>query len=168
MAKSPEAINLLLISDAPQRAALVRDILGATRPNCRLHSIGAGHSCLTYLKQEPPFEKAPRNDMILFDLVEPTSSDLRLLERIKADRKLGAIPIVLLTTEESEEVIAVLTDNRRNQIMFSSIELPRFLETMGSIKRDRFLSALQLIENLGYIPVRIPRPAENVASRAVG
>ena len=168
MANAVDAIDILLISDAAERATMVREVLDATRPNCRLHTIGAGHSSLGYLRQEGAYKKAPKDDLILFDLVEPTSADIRLLRRIKADRKLGAIPIVLLTTAESEEVIAVLTDNPHNQIMFSSIDLQRFMETMGSIRRERFLSALQLIENLGYIPVRMPQPVVQPEVRAAG
>ena len=165
MTRSPDAINILLISDDAKRIAIVREVLNSTRPNCRLHTIGAGHSALSYLRQEGAYEKAPSNDLILFDLVEPASADMRLLKRIKADRKLGAIPIVLLTTEESEEMIAALNENRRNQIMFSSIGLARFMRTMSSIRRDRFLSALQLIENLGYVPVRLPDSADALQSR---
>lgn len=166
MNKSLDAINILLISDATERTATVREVLQATRPNCRLHAIGAGHSSLAYLRREGDYQNVPSNDLILFDLVEPTSSDIRLLQRIKADRKLKSIPIVLLTTAESEEIIAVLTDNRHNQIMFSSIELGKFMETMGSIRRDRFLSALQLIENLGYVPVRMPQAIGQLRSQA--
>ncbi|MBT8077055.1 MAG: hypothetical protein KJO31_00680 [Gammaproteobacteria bacterium] len=165
MDHSPDAINILLISDDASRTTTVCDVLHATRPNCRLHTIGAGHGALAYLRQQGPYENAPSNDLILFDLIEAGSADLRLLQRIKADRKLAAIPIVLLTTEKSEEMIAALSEDRRNQVMFSPIDLARFMRTMGSIRRDRFLNALQLIENLGYVPVRLPDEAEVSRSR---
>ena len=161
MAKGVTAINILLITNAAERTAMVRKVLQATRPNCRLHTIGAGHSALPYLRRDGDYAKAPKGDLILFDLIQPTPTDIRLVRGIKADKKLASIPVVLLTTAESEEVIALLSGNRSNQIMFSSIDLEKFLETMGSTRRDRFLGALKLIVKLGYVPVRMPQEGEH-------
>jgi len=58
-----------------------------------------------FLKKLDTFQDSPSPNVIILDLKLPGKSGLELLEEIKSDKKLKLIPIVILTTSDSEKDI---------------------------------------------------------------
>ncbi len=156
MARQQQRLNILLVEDDPSRATLVRNALAASQIRCLLHTVGAGSNVLTYLRHQKPFDEAPTPDLVLFDFADPEQRLLKIVDRIKADVSLRDIPVVLLTGPDSEQMLEDVYRNGKDCIMFSPIELEDFLRAMQSFNIEQFLRAVKLIENLGFVLVRVP------------
>ena len=137
----------------------MRRALETSQIQCRLHAVGIGRNALTYLRQSEPFEDAPTPDLILFDFFNPASRHLKWLQQLKNDESLPDIPFVLLTGHYSEQFLEDAIDEREGT-MFSPIDLDDFLHAMRSFKADRFLNAVRIIQDIGYVLVRIPIAVE--------
>ena len=57
---------------------------------------------MEFLRREGQYAQAPRPDLILLDLNLPRKDGREVLAEIKADEKLTAIPVVVLTTSQAE------------------------------------------------------------------
>lgn len=156
MASQHQRLNLLLVQDNPNRATMVRNELVASKIKCLLHTVGSGRNALNYLQHRRPFEAAPTPDLVLFDFVDPEPRVLKIMDQIKADESLHDIPVVLLTSHDSEQMLDNAYHDSDDCIMFSPIELDDFFRSMQSFDTERFLRAVKVIENLGFVLVRVP------------
>jgi CheY-like chemotaxis protein len=64
-----------------------------------------GEECLTFLRKEGLHTDAPTPDIILLDLHMPRMGGMEVLDIIKADEQLRHIPVIVLTTSNSEHEI---------------------------------------------------------------
>jgi two-component system, chemotaxis family, response regulator Rcp1 len=65
---------------------------------------------MAFLKQIGKFVDAPRPDLILLDLNMPRKDGREVLSDIKRDPHLRSIPVVVLTTSDSELDVANMYD----------------------------------------------------------
>ena len=149
-------LNVLLVEDIASKTKLIREALERSRNTCRLHAVGAGQDTLSYLRRDGPYASAPTPDLVLFDLSDARKPHLKILDRVYKDTSQRDIPLVLLTSAQSEKLVEDTYDGHRGRVVFSPIELDHFLNSMHSRSPDRFLSAVSLIQKLGFVLVRIP------------
>src|SRR5262249_22717433 len=71
----------------------------------RLTVVSDGEEALAYLRREGQYADALRPDLILLDLNLPRRDGREVLAEIKSDEQLHQIPVVVLTTSQSEEDI---------------------------------------------------------------
>ena len=154
MTRPNKDLNILLLEDESRRATLVRELLKESHVACRLHTMGVGHNALKYLQHIEPFDDAPTPDLILFDVADPDKQSLKILDTINTKDSSRNIPCVLITSPDSEHMLQSVYGG--NRLIFSPIELHAFLEKMQSIEIDRFLQAVKLIDNHGFVLVRLP------------
>lgn len=161
----PARPKILLIHDCAENVKSVKKAVASAKVSCCLRTVGAGVSTLAYLRRRPPYSDAPDPDLILFDLSDPQARNYKLLDAIKADRKLSAKPIVLLTSDHSEVELTAKYEKRRKCAMFSPLRLESFLRSMKSLNVDRYLRAVQYIEQFGFVLARMPTQNDQVQSR---
>lgn len=94
--------DVLLVEDDPGDAGLVRIALRRSRHASRLHHVKDGDEALDFLRGAPRWDDAPRPDLILLDLNLPGRTGYEVLEEIRADTGLCAIPVVVLSTSGAE------------------------------------------------------------------
>lgn len=92
-------INILLVEDDEGDILLTKKAL-ADFPS--LSVVRDGVEALAYLRREGDFRGAPRPDLILLDLNMPRMDGRETLAQIKQDELLRAIPVVILTTSNSD------------------------------------------------------------------
>jgi Response regulator receiver domain. len=63
--------------------------------------VSDGAEALTFLKQEPPHEDAPRLDIVVLDI--PNRPGIGVLESIKTDADLKIVVVMLLTSSDSRD-----------------------------------------------------------------
>jgi CheY-like chemotaxis protein len=95
-------IEVLLVEDSPGDVRLTQEAFHLANPAVRLHVTNDGVEAMAFLKREGVYAHAPRPDLTLLDLNMPRMDGREVLARIKKDDSLKTLPIVILTTSDSE------------------------------------------------------------------
>jgi CheY-like chemotaxis protein len=140
-------VEILLVEDNPGDVRLTREALKDGKLLNNLHVVGDGIEALAFLGNEGRYPDAPRPDLILLHLDLPRLGGREVLERVKADPDLGAIPIVILTGSRAEEDI--LRSYRLNASCY--VRKP--------VDLNQFRAVVQAIEELWFTVVRVDRSA---------
>ena len=98
MNRPTRRLVILLVDDDPADVLLISDALQGTGNWRDIRVAGNGDEAVDFLRQVGRFTKAPRPDVVLLDLNMPGKDGRQVLAEIKADQKLGSIPIVVLST----------------------------------------------------------------------
>ena len=80
-----EPVHILLCEDSPGDVNLTLTALKDARVSNSVGVVGDGEEAMAYLRQEPPFEQAPRPDLVLLDLNMPLKDGREVLAEMKAD-----------------------------------------------------------------------------------
>ena len=128
-------IEILLVEDSPGDVRLTREALreGKACSTSSRSSATASRGALDYLFQRNRHVGAPRPDLILLDLNLPKKDGREVLSEIKADRALKRIPVVVLTTSQSEEDVLRSYDLHANCYIPKPVDFERFIEVVRSI-----------------------------------
>jgi CheY-like chemotaxis protein len=94
--------DVLLVEDDPGDAGLVRIAMRRSRHPCRLHHVVDGGEAMSFLRRGSGHDQAPRPHLILLDLNLPGRNGHEILEEIRSDSLLRAIPVVILSTSGAD------------------------------------------------------------------
>jgi CheY-like chemotaxis protein len=137
------AINLLLVEDDPGDVLMTREALSEAKVVHNLHVVDNGEAALAFLRQEAPYEDAPRPDLIFLDLNLPRLDGREVLATVKSDPALRRIPLVILTTSNSDDDILHSYDLHANAYVTKPVDLASFLEAVRQVD-NFFLTVAQL------------------------
>jgi CheY-like chemotaxis protein len=98
-------MEILLVEDNLTDAQLTYEHFNRTHFHHRLTMLWNGAEALDFMNRRGVFSRVPRPDLILLDLDLPTISGREVLAEIKADRLLSGIPVVVMTSSPSEEIL---------------------------------------------------------------
>lgn len=96
-------IEILLVEDSEPDVLLTQEAFEGARVPNRVHVVRDGVEALSFLRREGDHTGAPRPDVILMDINMPRKNGLEVLGEIKADPGLATIPVVMLTTSQSDD-----------------------------------------------------------------
>jgi len=102
-----------------------------------------GVEAMAFLRREKTYVAAPRPDLILLDLNMPGMDGREVLAQIKMDDRLRTIPIVILTTSESEDDIAKSYQLHANCYLCKPVQLVAFENLVKSVN-DFWLTKARL------------------------
>ena len=128
-----EPIVILLVEDDEAHAEIVRRSFKDYRMANRLIHVTDGQAALDYLYQRDGFSdpaKSPRPGVILLDLRLPKVDGMKVLEVIKRDPKLRAIPVVILTTSKAEADVIKAYDQYANSYLVKPVDFTQFNQLM--------------------------------------
>jgi len=124
-----ETATILLVEDNPDHAELVaRSFRQSQTPNTIRH-VTDGRMALNYLFRREQYADAaisPRPDVILLDLRLPKIDGLEVLREIKDSHDLRCIPVVVLTTSQTERDIARAYQLHANSYLVKPVEFAKF------------------------------------------
>ena len=129
-----DAVEILLVEDNPGDVRLTQESLKESKMHNNLNVVQDGVEALKYLQREEPYENSVRPDIILLDLNLPRMDGRELLKIIKEDASLRRIPVVILTTSDSEKDILATYDLYANCYITKPIDLNRFAEIVKTIE----------------------------------
>jgi CheY-like chemotaxis protein len=98
---------------------------------------------MAFLKREGAYAGSPRPDLTLLDLNMPRMDGREVLARIKKDDSLKTIPIVILTTSDSEADILKSYQLHANSYLCKPVQLVAFENLVKSIN-DFWLTKAKL------------------------
>jgi len=125
--------DVLLVEDDPGDVELTKKALQTARMIINLHVVPDGASALKYLKRQAPYPDAARPDLILLDLNLPKKDGREVLREIKGDAALSSIPVIILTTSESDFDIAKCYDLGANCYITKPIGFEAFIKVVHEI-----------------------------------
>ncbi len=140
---TPRPIEILLVEDSPGDVTLTIEALRDAKVANNLHVARDGEEAIRFLKREGEFEDVPRPDLMLLDLNMPKKGGREVLAEMRADDRFKKIPVVVLTTSQSEDDVAAVYDLAANCYVAKPVDLDQFLEVVRAID-DFWLSLVKL------------------------
>lgn len=137
--------DILLLEDEPADAHLVKVSLKEARVLCNLHHVLDGQAGLDFLNHRPPYEAAPRPDLILLDLNMPRMNGREFLQTIKADPACSDIPVVVLTTSEVERDVEASYKSGAAGYITKPVDM------------EQFVAAITQLSDYWFVLTRLPR-----------
>lgn len=137
-------IEILLVEDNPDDAALTIETLKAGRIRNRITRVEDGVEAMDFLRRNGSYTEAPRPDLILLDLQLPRKNGREVLMDVKQDRDLKRIPVVIMTTSSAEQDIFESYNLHANCYLTKPVEL------------DDFIDVVRRIENFWLTVVKLP------------
>ena len=144
--RNASPIEILLVEDSPGDVRLTMEALKEAKVRNRLNVVEDGDAAMAYLRRQGPYAQALRPDLILLDLNLPRKDGREVLQEVKADPDLRAIPIVVLTTSRAEEDVLRAYDLHANCYITKPVDFEQFLTIVKSIE-DFWLTVVKLPPN---------------------
>jgi CheY-like chemotaxis protein len=133
MAIIGKPIEILLVEDNQGDVGLIEEVLEEIKIRNKLHVAEDGEEAMLFLHCEGKFAGFPRPDIILLDLNSPKKDGREVLKEIKEDNNLRSIPIVALTSFNSEKDIIRSYDLNVNAFITKPLDLDEFINVVKSI-----------------------------------
>jgi CheY-like chemotaxis protein len=127
---------VLLVEDSPDHAELVQRSLADHRVGSQIAHLTDGQQALDYLLRRGAYAdpaSSPRPQLILLDLRLPKVDGLEVLDRIKAEPDLRAIPVVVLTTSDADRDVARAYDRHANSYLVKPVDFHQFRKMMEDL-----------------------------------
>jgi len=138
-----EDVKILLVEDDAGDVELTRKALKTAKMSVNLNVVQDGDAALKYLKRQDPYPDAARPDLVLLDLNLPKKDGREVLRVIKSDPALKSIPVIILTTSESNIDVAKCYDLGTNCYLVKPLGFEDFIKVVHEID-DFWFSLVKL------------------------
>jgi chemotaxis family two-component system response regulator Rcp1 len=125
--------TVLLVEDNVADIILLEEAMDDSGLNINLQVAQNGEEALNYLHRREPYGEADIPALILLDLNLPKTDGFTVLEEIKQDQKLMQIPVIVLSTSQSEADINRSYRLHANCFITKPLGLDQFITVVGSI-----------------------------------
>ncbi|MEO0516465.1 MAG: response regulator [Cyanobacteria bacterium P01_A01_bin.116] len=145
MSVSPgNSVEVLLVEDDIGDIELTREAMVDSKLAVNLHVVKDGVEALKYLRQQGEHQRAIAPDLILLDLNLPRKDGREVLEDIKNDPALKRIPVIVLTTSDTEEDIV------------RSYNLGVNCYVQKPVGMEEFIRIVKVLEDFWFTIVKLP------------
>jgi len=138
MTTTDKPVEILLAEDNPGDVMLTKKALQQGKLTNNLHVVTDGVEALDFLRQNDEYADEPRPDLILLDLNMPRKDGQDVLKELKNDDDLCRIPVVVLTSSESEEDIAKSYELSANAYLTKPVDFDGFIEIVARLENFWF------------------------------
>ncbi len=139
-------LDILLVEDNPGDVRLTFEALRERRFQHRLHVAEDGERALSFLYKQDEHFNVPTPDLVLLDLNLPKKSGFEVLSVLKSDPALKVIPVVMLTTSNSESDIINCYKQHVNCYVTKPVSFQDFVNAIHRIE-EFWLSVVALPGN---------------------
>ncbi len=136
-------VKILLVEDNEGDIVLTLKALTDAKISNGVNVVKDGEAALQYLKKEGQYKDAETPDLILLDINLPKIDGIEVLAAIKNDEALKVIPVIMLSTSNSEKDILRSYQHHANCYIIKPMDLIKFIEAIQEIKNFWF-SIMQL------------------------
>jgi len=133
-----ELVSILLVDDNADDVELTLSALRKTKMANHVTVVGDGVEAMKYLRNEGQYSSAPEPSLVLLDLNMPKKDGREVLAEMKADLRLRKIPVVILTTSESEEDITKSYDLHANCYVSKPVDLSQLVKVVQTLEHFWF------------------------------
>jgi len=144
LSQSNQALDILLCEDNLGDVYIITNALQESQIKYNLNHVTNGEAAMGYLQQQEDYPTVSRPDLVLLDLNLPKKSGLEVLQEIKSDPKLKAIPVIILTSSKAEQDILKCYQHYASCFVTKPFDF------------EEFTSAIKKIENFWLELVQLP------------
>lgn len=136
-------ISILLVEDNEGDILLTLEALKEAKIHNEINVVKDGDAALQYMNKEGKYKDAETPDLILLDINLPKMDGIEVLAKIKSNEHLWVIPVVMLTTSDSEKDIFQSYQSHANCYITKPVNFENFIAVIQSIK-DFWINIVQL------------------------
>ncbi len=136
--------NILLVDDNPDDVELCLAAFGKTKLANKVIVVSNGIEAMQYLRQQGEYRSVQEPTLVLLDLNMPCKDGREVLAEMKGDTRLCKIPVVVLTTSESEEDVSRSYELHANCYISKPVDL------------SQLVKIAKIIEDFWFGIVRLP------------
>ncbi len=125
---------VLLVEDNPGDVRLTQEAFRESGDHVDLEVVMDGVDAMAYLNKEGIYAEKPSPDLILLDLNLPKCYGKQVLEKIKKDKELMRIPIVVLTTSNASMDVLKSYDLHANCFVNKPVDFDNFFKIIKRIQ----------------------------------
>ncbi|HEY9632718.1 MAG TPA: response regulator [Coleofasciculaceae cyanobacterium] len=137
-------LEILLVEDDAGDIDLTEEALEESKLQINLNVVRDGVEAIAYLRREGEYANAISPDLILLDLNLPRKDGREVLQEIKTDDNLKYIPVVVLTTSDTDEDI------------LGAYSLGANCYVNKPLGMEEFTQIVQAIEDFWFTIVKLP------------
>lgn len=152
--QSPLAI--VLIADDSYRIALLRRAVRDAGVACTVYRIPLTTGARAFLKPKAPDGVPTTPDLVLCDFASIDTNVCRTVKAVAFGSQRSRVPVILLTSEASEELLDSGNLDEGTATMFSARPLEFIVSKLAGDGRRAFLRALATLYQYGPVLARQP------------
>jgi len=141
-------IEILLVDDDLADVKFTQRALKMGQVTDNLHVAMDGIEAMRFLRRQGQFANAPRPDLVLLDLNMPRMDGRQVLQEIKSDEQLKAIPVVILSTSDADVDIAASYMGHANSYIMKPADPGQFNSAVLTLAQYWF-SVAKLPQKVG-------------------
>ena len=142
-------IHVLLVEDNPADIDLTREMLASSRFQIRVSVAMDGVDAIKFLNESGSASEPGHPTLILLDLNLPRKDGRQVLAVMKSDDQFRRIPVVILSSSDSEKDITNCYDLGANCYIVKPTDLGSFRELVRTLE-DFWLGAVTLPQRGGH------------------
>ena len=132
--------TILLVEDDPGDQKLIKVSLKKQKIANELYIVGSGEEAMAFLYHRGKYSGGmPFPDLILLDLKMPGMGGKEFLRRIKQDERMKKIPVVILTSSDSDKDILDSYNLQASGYIKKPVELEDFKRVVKEINEYWFV-----------------------------
>jgi len=139
VAATKSECTVLLVEDVEADAYLTKMAFDESKMKANIVHVLNGMEAVSYLTGQPPWQNAPRPDLILLDLNMPQMDGREFLAWIKAQDELSAIPIIVLTTSTVQRDVLLSYKTGAAGYIVKPVDIQQLIEAIRSLEEYWFV-----------------------------
>ncbi|TWU04477.1 response regulator [Stieleria varia] len=124
---------VLLVEDNADDAYLTSVGFKRSDHDVTLHHVSNGEQCMEFLRKKGRFVDAPTPDIVLLDLNMPVMDGREVLAEISQDERLRRIRLLVLTTSDSPQDLAIAYEHGCASYIVKPFDLHDLQHTVDQI-----------------------------------
>ncbi|MBS0184544.1 MAG: response regulator [Nitrospira sp.] len=139
-------IDILVVEDNDDDVVLIQAAFSEGKVVNRLIFVRDGEEAMTYLRKQGAYVATSTPGIVLLDINMPKKNGFEVLTDIKADPRLRAIPVVMLTVSDREEDIVRSFEQGACSYIRKPVSLTRFIAIVKEF--ELYWSLVSKVPNL--------------------
>lgn len=155
-ADNPRPLAIVLIADDTYRTALLRRALRDAGVECTIHRVPLTTGARAFLRPKSPDGTAAPPDLVLCDFASVDANACRTVQAIAFGSQRSPVPVLLLTSQASEDLLDSGEIDGGAATMFAARPLEFIVRKLAGNGRRAFLRALATLYRYGPVLARQP------------
>ena len=131
-------IKLLLVEDDLGDSDLLEEAFADSLYPVKISLVRDGLQAIAYLQRQDEYANATLPDLILLDLNLPYMGGQEVLQNIKSNHEFNHIPVIVLSTSDSQEEILTAYKLGANSYLCKPLGLQEFIQLIRTIENYWF------------------------------